>query len=46
MINKKVSIETAKDDIKEIWEKYKGEYTDIDFDALGEDLLFNIFGTL
>lgn len=45
IIDKKVSIETAKDDIKEIKEKYKDEYTEADFDALSNKLVGNVFGT-
>lgn len=45
VIDKKVSLETAKEDIKEIREKYKDEYTESDFDALSEQLAGNVFGT-
>ena len=44
VIDKKVSLETAKDDIKEIKEKYKDEYTEEDFDALSNKLIGNVFG--
>ncbi|MCQ4141177.1 MULTISPECIES: hypothetical protein [Chryseobacterium] len=45
VIDKKVSLETAKDDIKEIKEKYKDEYTEADFEALSNKLAGNVFGT-
>lgn len=45
VIDKNVSLETAKDDIKEIKEKYKDEYTEEDFDALSNKLAGNVFGT-
>ncbi len=45
VIDKKVSIETAKDDIKEIKEKYKDEYTDDDFEAISNELTGNVFRT-
>lgn len=45
VIDKKVSLETAKDDIKEIKEKYKDEYTEADFEALSNELAGNVFGT-
>jgi hypothetical protein len=44
VIDKKVSLETAKDDIKEIKEKYKDEYTDADFETLSNKLAGNVFG--
>lgn len=44
VIDKKVSLETAKDDIKEIKEKYKDEYTEADFEALSNKLVGNVFG--
>lgn len=45
VIDKKVSLETAKEDLKEIKEKYKDEYTEEDFDALSNELAGNVFGT-
>lgn len=45
-INKKVSIETAKEDIKQIKEKHKGEYTDADFESLTDELTGNILRTV
>ena len=45
VIDKKVSLETAKDDIKEIREKYKDDYAEADFDALSDKLVGNVFGT-
>lgn len=44
VIDKKVSLETAKEDIKEIREKHKEDYTDADFNALSNELAGNAFG--
>lgn len=44
VIDKKVSLETAKDDIKEIKEKYKDDYTEADFESLSNKLVGNVFG--
>lgn len=44
-IDKKVSIETVKEDIAQIKEKHKDEYTESDFEALTNELTGNLFRT-
>ena len=45
VIDKKVSMETVKEDITEIKEKYKEQYTDADFEAMTNELTGSVFRT-
>lgn len=43
VIDQKVSLETAKEDVAKIKEENKGEYTDADFDKMGDELAGSVF---
>lgn len=45
VIDKKVSLETAKEDIAEIKDKYKDQYTEADFEIMSNELTGNVFRT-